>query len=148
MAITLHTDAKVLETIPEQDELMAGRSRDDFQRQVDRDVELLKIKTARAGWPEAGTKTAPFHRYVVGKNDKAELNGIIRRAATLHKLEADFFKPVTTEAGYVAVKFNVSRKLDKDEKPVKDDTLDTNGKSKSDHLVDRDGKWLPVKATA
>lgn len=146
MPITLHTEAAILAKLPEQDELMLGRSRDDFQKQVDRDVELLKIVTARAGWPEPGTKGMPFHRYVVGKDDKAELNAVIRRAGTLHKVEIDFFKPVTTEGGHVAIKFNVSRKLDKDDKPVKDDTLHDNGKSKHDARVDKEGKWVPEPA--
>lgn len=132
-AITLHTaDAKVAEALAKATDLQAGRTRDEFQVKVDGDVRTLKADTAKAGWPEPGLEATPFHYYVVGKDDKAELNGVIRRAGTLHKVEIDFFKPVTTEAGHVIVKFNVSRKLDKDDKPVKDESLNDDGSPKDE----------------
>ena len=127
MAITLHTDT---EELPEQTELAAGRERDAFQLQVDKDVKVLKIATARAGWP-APKPTVLFHRYVVGSADKAALKSVIRRAGTLHKVEAQFYKDAKTEAGHVVIKFHVTRKLDKDNKPVKDDTLNKDGTPKA-----------------
>lgn len=132
MAITLHTEPQEL---PEQTELAAGRERDEFQLQVDKDVETLKIATARAGWPSPDPKKL-FHRYVVGADDKAAVKAVIRRAGTLHKVEAQFYKDAKTEAGHIVVKFHVTRKLDKDGKPVKDDTLN------------KDGSPKPAKATA
>lgn len=125
MAITLHTE----EVLPEQTELAAGRARDEFQQQIDKDLEALKLATARASWP-APKPDKLYGRYVVAKDDKAEMKAIIRRAATLHKVEADFYKDATTEGGHVAIKFHLSRKLDKDGKPVKDDTLAADGKPK------------------
>lgn len=134
MPITLHTD---VEELPEQTELAAGRDRDEFQLAVDKDVETLKMATAKAGWP-AHDPAKLNHRYVTDMKDKAALKGVIRRAATLHKVEADFYKDAKTAAGYAVVKFHVSRKpvmengkpkMDGD-KPVyvADDTLDKNGK--------------------
>ena len=61
MAITLHTDTQ--EKLPEQTELAAdSRIRDDFQKQIDRDVETLKTATAKAAWPEhvAGEAVPPL----------------------------------------------------------------------------------------
>jgi hypothetical protein len=126
MPITLHTDTTEL---PEQTELMAGRERDDFQIQVDKDVEALKLATAKEGWPKPDPKKL-FRRYVVGADDKAALKAVIRRAGTLHKVEAVFYKEVKTEAGHIVVKFHVARKTDKDGKFVKDDTLGADGKPK------------------
>lgn len=136
MAITLHTDEEI-GAVPEQTELVEGRHRDEFQRAVDKDVAALKTDTAKAGWPKHDPAKL-WKRYVVGKDDVSALKSVIRRAATLHKVEADFYKNATTEAGHVAVKFHVSRKpvLENGEpkmengKPVyvKDDTLDANGK--------------------
>lgn len=127
MAITLHTEAEVL---PEQTELVSvSRERDEFQLQVDKDVEDLKMKTAAAKWPKPDPKRL-FQRYVVGKDDLAALKGVIRRAAILHKVEADFYKDATTEAGHKVVKFNVSRRTDKDGKFVKDDSLNADGTPK------------------
>jgi len=130
MAITLHTDIPESQ-LPEQTELVEGRHRDEFQRQIDADVLKLKIDTARAGWPDPDP-TKLYHRYVVGADDVAALNQVIRRAGTLHKLEIEFYKKAKTEAGHWAVKFHVSRKLDKENKPVDDDTLDKDGKWKAD----------------
>lgn len=124
MAITLHTDTVEL---PEQTELVQGRHRDEFQQEVDKDILVLKDATARAGWPEHDA-TKLFHRYVVGADDVSALKGVIRRAGTLHKVEADFYKDAKTAAGHVSVKFHVSRKLDKDNKPVADPSLDADGK--------------------
>lgn len=112
--------------IPAQTELSAGHERDDFQREVDSHVGALKIATAKAGWPQP-EPTKHFRRYVVAPEDKAALKGVIRRACTLHKVEAVFYKDVKTAAGHVAVKFHVARKLDKNGKPVADSTLDRNG---------------------
>jgi len=127
MPITLVTDTTEL---PEQTELVAGRDRDDFQLQVDKDVEKLKHSTATAGWPALNPKNL-FHRYVVSADDKAALKSVIRRAGTLHKVEMLFYKDAKTEAGHYAVKFHVARKLDKDGKPVKDETLTADGKPKA-----------------
>lgn len=126
MPITLHTDP---EELPEQTELAIGRERDEFQLQVDKDVETLKMATARAGWPAPDPKKL-YHRYVAGSDDKAALKAVIRRAGTMHKVEAQFYKDAKTEAGHVVVKFHVTRKLDKDNKPVKDDTLNKDGTPK------------------
>jgi hypothetical protein len=125
MAITLHTLAPT--DLPEQTELEVGRFRDEFQVQVDRDVASLKARTAKAGWPDPDPKEH-FHRYVVGKDDAVALKGIIRRAGTLYKVEPEFYKNATTEAGHVVVKFHVQRKTDKEGKFVKDDTLTADGK--------------------
>jgi hypothetical protein len=127
MPITLHTTAD--EVIPEQTELAAGRERDEFQQTVDRDVEALKIKTAAAGWPVVDPKQR-YHRYVVGADDRAALKSVIRRAMVLNHVEAVWYKDLKTEAGHFVVKFHVARKLDKDNKPVKDDTLTVDGKPK------------------
>jgi hypothetical protein len=126
MPITLHTDTVEL---PEQTELATSHIRDEFQKGVDADVETLKFATAKAGWP-AHDATKLFHRYVVSADDKAELKSVIRRACVLHKVEAAFYKDAKTEAGHISVKFHVSRKLNKENKPVADDTLDDNGKPK------------------
>lgn len=125
MAITLHTEEK----LPEQTELAPGRERDDFQLQVDKDVADLKIKTATAKWPKHDPRYH-FQRYVVGKDDLAALKSVIRRAGVLHKVEPIFYKEVTTEAGHKVVKFHVARKVDKDGKPVTDDTLNADGTPK------------------
>lgn len=125
-AITLHTDVTEL---PEQTELEIGRFRDEFQLMIDKDVADLKLATAKAGWPDPDP-TKLFTFYVVGKDDMAALKGVIRRACTLFKVEPEFYKNKTTEAGHVVVKFHVTRKLDKDNKPVKDDTLTDDGKPK------------------
>lgn len=124
MAITLHTDTVEL---PEQTELVIGRHRDDFQLAVDGDVLILKAATAAAGWGEQDP-TKLFHRYVVGAEDATAMKGIIRRACNLNKVEADFYKDAKTEAGHSVIKFHVSRKLDKDNKPVVDPSLDADGK--------------------
>lgn len=123
-AITLHTDVKEL---PEQTELEVGRFRDEFQVAIDRDVADLKFATANAGWPDPDP-TKLFTFYVVGKDDMAALKGVIRRAATLYKVDPEFYKNATTEAGHIVVKFHVTRRTDKDGKFVKDETLDANGK--------------------
>jgi hypothetical protein len=124
MPITLHTDNVEL---PEQTELVVGRFRDEFQLSVDADVLILKAATATAGWPEHDP-TKLFHRYVVGADDVSAMKGIVRRACTLNRVEADFYKDAKTEAGHVSIKFHVSRKLDKDNKPVTDAALDADGK--------------------
>ena len=124
MAITLHTENVEL---PEQTELVQGRHRDEFQRMIDGDVLILKHATAAGGWA-AHEPTKLFERYVVGPDDVTPLKEVIRRAATLHKVNADFYKDAKTEAGHVAVKFHVSRRTDKDEKPVADSSLDADGK--------------------
>lgn len=128
MAITLHTDPT---EVPEQTELISqSRERDEFQLQVDKDVETLKMATAKAGWPSPEPAKL-FHRYVVGADDRSALKAVIRRAGTLHHVEALFYKDAKTEAGHFVVKFHVTRKLDKEGKPVKDDTLDKDGKPKA-----------------
>jgi hypothetical protein len=133
MPITLHTDVTDL---PEQTELAAdARIRDEFQVSVDGDVETLKMATAKAGWPKPDPKRL-FHRYVVGSDDRAALKGVIRRATVLHKVEADFYKDAKTEAGHYVVKFHVSRKLDKDGKPVKDESLNADGSPKPAEKAD------------
>ncbi len=124
MAITLHTDVQEL---PEQTELVVGRRRDEFQQMVDADVEKLKLATAKAGWPEPDPARL-FHRYVTDAADLTALKGIIRRAGTLHRVEAEFYKDAKTEGGHVVVKFHVARKTDADGNPVKDETLDAEGK--------------------
>jgi len=127
MPITLHTDPI---EVPEQTELAAlSRERDEFQLQVDKDVETLKTATAKAGWPPP-EPTRLFHRYVVGAGDKGALKAVIRRAGTLNHVEALFYKDAKTEAGHVVIKFHIVRKLDKEGKPVKDDTLLPDGKPK------------------
>jgi hypothetical protein len=128
MPITLHTEET--EVLPEQTELAAGRVRDEFQLDVDKDVEVLKLATAKARWPEPDPERF-YHRYVVGSDDKGEMKSVIRRACTLHKVEAVFYKEAKTEAGHIVIKFHVARKLDKDNKPVKDDTLRPDGTPKS-----------------
>jgi hypothetical protein len=127
MPITLHTEET--EKVPAQTELAVGRIRDDFQQSVDKDVEKLKLATAKAKWPEPDP-TKLFHRYVVDTDDKGEMKSVIRRACTLHHVEAVFYKEVKTEAGHLVIKFHVARKLDKDNKPVKDDTLNADGTPK------------------
>ena len=126
MAITLHTDVTDL---PEQEELEVGRFRDDFQLGVDKVIEDLKTATARAGWPDPDPKKL-FYRYVVSDKDMAALKGVIRRAANLHKVTPEFYKNAKTEAGHIVVKFHVTRKVDKDGNPVKDETLTADGKPK------------------
>lgn len=129
MAITLHTDTQ--EKLPEQTELAAdSRIRDDFQKQIDRDVETLKTATAKAAWPEH-VPAKLYHRYVVGGDDRGALKSVIRRAAILHRVEAVFYRDAKTEAGHYAVKFHVVRKLGKDGKPVEDATLNTDGSPKA-----------------
>jgi hypothetical protein len=127
MPITLHTDTAEL---PEQTELVAGRERDDFQQAIDKDVATLKTATAKAGWP-ATNPGKLFHRYVVGADDKSALKTVIRRAGTLHRVEAQFYKDAKTEAGHIVVKFHVTRKTDKDGKPVADPTLNADGTPKT-----------------
>ncbi len=127
MAITLHTEP--VETLPEQTDLVEGRYRDEFQLAVDKDVQTLKTATAKAGWPDPDPRRR-FHRYVVGADDKGALKAVIRRAGTLLKVEPQFYKDAKTEAGHIVVKFHVARKVDKDGKPVEDDTLDKDGKPK------------------
>lgn len=127
MPIILHTET---EALPEQTELEVGRYRDEFQLQIDKDVEALKLATAKAGWPDPDPKKL-FHRYVVGSDDKAALKSVIRRAGTLLKVDPEFYKDAKTEAGHVVVKFHVTRKVDKDGKPVKDDTLNADGSPKT-----------------
>jgi hypothetical protein len=105
MAITLHTDTVEL---PEQTELVQGRHRDAFQREIDGDVLIMKHATAAAGWPEPDP-TKHFLRYVVGPDDATEMKSVIRRAATLHKLDPQFYKDGKTEAGHVVIKFHVTR---------------------------------------
>jgi hypothetical protein len=124
MAITLHTDTV---EVPEQTELVVGRFRDEFQLSVDGDVLILKAATAAAGWPEHDA-TRLFQRYIVGADDTTPMKAVIRRACTYARVEADFYKDAKTEAGHVAIKFHVSRKLDKDNKPVTDASLDADGK--------------------
>jgi hypothetical protein len=124
MAITLHVTPA--ETIPDQDELVQGRFRDEFQLQIDAEMAALKVRTATAGWPDPDPKT-PFLRYVVDSDEVTAMKGVLRRAATLHKVEVDFYKDAKTEAGHVSIKFNIGRKTDKDGKPVKDDTLNADG---------------------
>jgi hypothetical protein len=125
MAITLHTIAPA--DLPEQTELAEGFVRDEFQKQVDKDVATLKHNTATAAWPKADPAKL-FQRYVVGTDDKPELKRVIRRACALHKVEPSFYKDAKTEAGHVVVKFHVSRKLNKEGKPVTDPSLDEHGK--------------------
>jgi hypothetical protein len=127
MAITLHTDVT---EVPEQTELEQGRHRDDFQKAIDKDVETLKLATAKAKWPEPDPRKL-FHRYVVDADDKVALKSVIRRAATLHKVEAQFYKDAKTEAGHLAVKFHLARKLGSDGKPVADETLNEDGTPKA-----------------
>jgi phosphoribosylpyrophosphate synthetase len=127
MPITLHTEEAV--EIPEQTELAIGRERDEFQQATDKDVEALKLATAKARWPKHDPAKL-FHRYVVGSDDKGAMKSVIRRAATLHHLEAVFYKEARTEAGHVVIKFHVARKLDKDGKPVKDESLKADGSPK------------------
>jgi hypothetical protein len=127
MAITLHTEP--VETLPEQTDLAEGRYRDEFQLQVDKDVQNLKLATAKAGWPDPDP-AKHFHRYVVGADDKAALKAVIRRAATLLRVEPQFYKDAKTEAGHIVVKFHLARKVGKDDKPVPDDTLNADGSPK------------------
>ena len=126
MPITLHTEPT---EVPEQTELVAGRERDDFQRQVDQDVTKLKTATAKARWPEHDA-TKLFHRYVVSADDKAALKAVIRRSGTMLKVEPVFYKDAKTEAGHIAIKFHVARKLGSDNKPVKDASLNADGTPK------------------
>lgn len=129
MAITLHTDDT--KELPEQIELIAGRERDPFQLQIDKDVHDLKLRTAKAGWPAPDPKRL-FHRYVVAADDKAALKAVIRRAGVLHRVEPTWYKDAKTDAGHIVIKFHVTRKLDKDDKPVKDEELNTDGSLKAD----------------
>lgn len=129
MAVNLITATS--EKIPEQTELQTPRERDEFQQTVDQDVSALKLATAKAAWPKPDPKRL-YHRYVVAKEDRAELKSVIRRAAALHKVEAIFYKDGKTEQGHVVVKFHVARKLAKDGKSfVADDTLGEDGKPKA-----------------
>jgi hypothetical protein len=116
MAITLHTDVPT-EALPDQTELSASRERDEFQQARDADVLTLAKATAKSNWPDPDPKRL-YHRYVVGADDRAALKAVIRRAATLHKVEAVFYKDAKTEAGHFVTKFHVVRKLDKDGKPI------------------------------
>jgi hypothetical protein len=127
MAITLHTEAEA--TAPEQTELAIGRERDDFQTAVDKDIETLKVATAKAKWPTPDPGRL-FHRYVVGSDDKGAMKSVVRRACTLHHVEAVFYKEAKTEAGHISIKFHVARKVGKDGKPVKDDSLKADGTPK------------------
>lgn len=129
MPITLHTTEQTT-ALPEQTELAPGRERDEFQQQVDKDVAALKRNTAAAKWPKHDPKHL-FQLYVVGSDDKAALKAVIRRAATLHRVEPVFYKEVKTEAGHLVVKFHLARKVGKDGKPVKDDTLNADGTPKA-----------------
>lgn len=129
MAITLHTvtDPKAL---PEQTEEVQGHKRDDFQVAIDKDMAGLKVNTAKAGWPAHDPKKL-YNVYVVSKGDVAALKSVIRRAATLHKVEAAWYKDAKTEAGHITVKFHADRKTDKDGKFVADDTLNADGTLKA-----------------
>src|SRR5262245_41041517 len=120
MPITLHDTTDV--ELPVQDKLVQGRHRDEFQLQIDSDVRTLKHNTATAGWPEPDP-TRLFQRYAVDKDDVSGIKAVIRRACTLLKVEADFYTDAKTPEGYVLVKFHVSRKTDKDGKPVPDNSL-------------------------
>ena len=126
--ITLHTDIAP-DTLPDQTEELAGHKRDAFQLSVDNDVAKTKLATAKAGWPDHDP-TKLFHRYVVDVKDSSALKGVIRRAATLHKVEASFYKDAKTEGGHAVVKFHTDRKLGADGKPVKDDSLNADGSPK------------------
>ena len=128
MAITLHTD--ITTPLPEQTEETLGHKRDEFQVAVDKDIEALKLATAKAGWPDHDPRKL-FHRYVVDANDAVALKGVIRRAAILHKVDLTWYKDAKTEAGHVVVKFHTDRKMGKDGKPVKDDALNADGTLKA-----------------
>lgn len=95
--------------VPEQTEFAQGRTRDEFQQKIDREVGHLAENTAKAGWP-APHPGRLFGRYVVAKDDVAALKQVIRRAATLHKVGLLFYKDATTEAGHKVVKFHVKQK--------------------------------------
>jgi hypothetical protein len=125
MAITLHTAEDVKE-LPEQIELIAGRERDAFQLQIDKDVHALKMTTAKAGWPSPDPKRL-FHRYVVAADDKGALKAVIRRSGVLYHVEPVWYKDAKTEAGHVVIKFHLTRKVDKEGKPVKDEELNADG---------------------
>jgi hypothetical protein len=129
MPITLHTEN--VKELPEQDELVAGRERDEFQRQIDKDVHDLKVSTAKAGWPDPDPKRL-FHRYVVGADDKAAFKAVLRRAGVLHRVDLVWYKDAKTEAGHIVIKFHVTRKVDKDGKPVADEELNADGSLKPD----------------
>lgn len=126
MAIQLHTEEREL---PVQDTLVVGRHRDEFQLQIDSDVESLKMATAKAGWPDPDPAKL-YQRYVVGKDDATAMKGVIRRAGTLHKVAPQFYTDAKTDDGLVVIKFHVNRATDKDGKPVADDSLTDDGKPK------------------
>lgn len=132
MAITLHTDTEVT-ALPEQTELAVGRERDEFQQDVDADVAALKVDTAKAKWPSP-KPDKHFRRYIVDPTDKGEMKRIIRRACTLFHVDPVWYKEAKTEAGHLVIKFHVQRRLDKDGKFVKDETLNTDGTPNFDKM--------------
>jgi hypothetical protein len=103
MAVTLLEEAEVA-----QDEIRARTSeRDEDQLQIDTEVKNLHAAWDKAKRPAPGPK-APYSRYVVPKDDRAELKNMIRRAARLHKVNPVFFKDAVTPSGNYQVKFNLA----------------------------------------
>lgn len=86
-----------------------SRERDETQTAIDNAVKEMVAKWHEAGKPEPHSDR-PSKRYVVVKEDRTPLKGMIRRAATLHKVEAILFKDHVNEDGTVAVKFTIGDK--------------------------------------
>ena len=103
MAVTLLDEAEVA-----QDEIRARTSeRDEDQLQIDTEVKKLHAAWEKAGKPAPGPK-APYSRYVVPKDDRADLKNMIRRAVRLHKVNVVIYKDAVTASGNYQVKFNLA----------------------------------------
>jgi len=103
MAIKLHEAPEIA-----QNEIRTRTNeRDEFQQSVDHEVGTLKAAWLKASKPAPGPK-APYHRYVVEKDDRTELKNVVRRAARLHEVAVVFFKDAVTENGLYQVKFNLT----------------------------------------
>jgi hypothetical protein len=110
MAIKLHEAPEVTQN----DIRTRSNDRDEFQQAIDKDVSALKEAWEKNRKPAPGPK-APYHRYVIEKDDRAELKNVIRRACRLYQVAAVFFTDVATGNGLYQVKFNLQPMPKKEE---------------------------------
>jgi hypothetical protein len=81
--------------------------RDENQQYIDGEIGAAKTAWEDAGKPAHAGKewTRRFH---VAAEDKAAVKQMIRRALTLHKVGATWYKDVKTEDGVVSVKLHLA----------------------------------------
>jgi hypothetical protein len=87
------------------------RTRGEDQQAIDAELgKTVKAYTAKGG-PATAEASRPRVAFAVAPEDKSELKGMIRRAATLHKVEPVFFEDGTDDAtGEVVVTLTVGPK--------------------------------------